>query len=328
MAVITTYGDISPRTAAHASAQFLTRAQPILCLEQFGQSRPIPQNKGTSVKFRRYNALDNTPVPLVEGVTPLGKKLSITDVIANLTQYGDFVTLTDVVLDTHEDPVLQETITILGEQAGQMVELDRHAILRAGTNVVYANGAARNAVNTVHTLTLQRNVVRYLLRQNAKPITTVLRPGVGYGSSPIPASFFAIVHPDMENDIRGIAGFVPSEKYASQTPYQNELGAVEKVRYLTTTLAKPFLNAGGAKGSMISSGGTNADVYPILFMGADAFGNVPLRGKNATTIMVVNPKPTESDPLGQRGSAGWKCMTTTVILNDLWMMRGEAAVTA
>ena len=33
---MTTYGDISPRTAAYAAVELLKRAMPYLCLEKFG----------------------------------------------------------------------------------------------------------------------------------------------------------------------------------------------------------------------------------------------------------------------------------------------------
>jgi N4-gp56 family major capsid protein len=55
---------------------------------------------------------------------------------------------------------------------------------------------------------------------------------------------------------------------------------------------------------------------------------VPLKGKKAVTPMVLNPnKPRGGDNLGQRGSVGWKTYSNTVILNDAWMARLEAAVT-
>jgi N4-gp56 family major capsid protein len=54
----TTYGDISPRTAAFAQKQFLIRALPYLCIEKFAQGRPIPMNNSKVTKFRRYEALD------------------------------------------------------------------------------------------------------------------------------------------------------------------------------------------------------------------------------------------------------------------------------
>ena len=50
-----------------------------------------------------------------------------------------------------------------------------------------------------------------------------------------------------------------------------------------------------------------------------------MKGANAITPFVVNPKPSKSDPLGQRGSIGWKTMQTAVILNDAWMAVAEVA---
>lgn len=76
---------------------------------------------------------------------------------------------------------------------------------------------------------------------------------------------------------------------------------------------------------MLSTTGVSADVYPILYIGADAFGIVPLKGRSALTPMVVNPTPSKSDPLGQRGHISWKAWQGTVILNDLWMARCEVA---
>lgn len=324
----TTYGDISPRTAAYAEKELLKRGLPFLVIEKFGQAKSLPANNSKVIIFRRYNALDSTPTALTEGVTPTGKTLTKTDVTATLVQYGDTTTITDVVLDTHEDPVLNEAIELLGEQAAQMIEKMRFGILKAGTNVVYANGSARNAVNTAISLATQRKAVRALKRQNARFITKIVRSTPAFGTEACAPGYVALIHPDCESDVRNMAGFVPAEKYGTITPWENELGKVEDVRYVTSTIFEPFADAGGAAGTMLSTTGTSADVYPILFVGADAYGIVALKGMFAVTPMVVNPKPSDSDPLAQRGHAGWKAMQTAVILNDSWMVRVEVAATA
>jgi len=166
------YGDISPRTAAHAVVKMLTRGLPVLVLEKFGQTYVMPNNVTKVAKFRRYNALPLALTPLVEGVTPAGKKAFVTDVTATLEQYGDFIPWSDVIGDTHEDPYLQQVTDILGEQAAQTVETLRWNVIKAGTNVFYANGSARTDVNTPVTLDLQRRITRALKRQNAKLVTT------------------------------------------------------------------------------------------------------------------------------------------------------------
>ncbi|WP_426106371.1 N4-gp56 family major capsid protein [Massilia sp. TSP1-1-2] len=322
------FGDISPRTAAHAAKELLKRGLPYLILEKFGQNKPLPGNSSKTVKFRRYNALDATPTALSEGVTPASQALTVTDVTANLQQYGSRIQITDVIIDTHEDPVLNESVTLLGEQAAQMIEKMRYGVLKAGTNVIYANGALRTAVNTTLTIAVQRKATRSLKRQNGRPITNVVKSTPAWGTETVAPGFIGLCHPDLESDIRNMIGFVPAEKYGSMTPFENELGKVEDVRYLTSTIFDAFLDGGGAKGLMLSNSGVNADVYPVLYIAANSYGIVPLKGMHAVTPMVVNPKPSDSDPMGQRGHAAWKSMQTAVILNDAWMVRVEVAATA
>ena len=326
----TTYGDISPRTAAYAEKELLKRGIPYLVIEKFGQSKALPANNSKVIKFRRYNALPNNPVALQEGVTPTSRQLVPTDVTAQLEQYGDLVTITDVVMDTHEDPVLNEAIDVLGEQAAQMIEKMRYGIIKAGTNVFYSAGNARNAVNAAISLALVRRAVRALKRQNARRITSIVRSTPSYGTEPVAPSYVALVHPDLAGDIRSLAGFVPAEKYGSISPWENELGKMEEVRFVESTIFEPWANAGAAVGStgMLSTGGANIDVYPVLVVAKDAYGLVALKGAYALTPMVVNPKPSDSDPLAQRGHVAWKAMQTAVILNDAWMVRMEVAATA
>lgn len=345
MANVTQYGDITPRTAAYVVKDLLKRAMPYMVIERFGQMYPIPTNNTKTAKFRRYFLVGATgsagagvtgqayfvplaTTPLLEGVTPTGSRLTFVDYTVQLAQYGDFVTITDVVEDTHEDPVLQEATQIMSEQASLTIETVRYNILKAGTNVFYANGSARTDVNTTITLALQRQVTTALTRQNAKPITQVLKSTPDYRTEPVEAAFIGLVHPDLETDIRNMSGFISTKQYGTVTPWENEIGSVERVRYLSSTVFAPFADGGGNKGAMRSTTGVKADVYPILYVARDAYGIVPLRGKDSLTPMVVNPKPAAGDPLGQRGTVGWKAWQSAVILQDAFFVRCEVAATA
>lgn len=339
-----TYGDLTPRLAAFSVAKFLARAQPMLNIEKFGQTPTTIPTRSTKVaKFRRYflqgatgGAGDGNPAnaftnvlsltPLTEGVTPTGKRLTHADYTVTLVQLGDFISLTDVIDMTHEDNILAQMMEVMAEAAAQTLETFRYNVLKAGTNVFYANGTARTAVNTTVTLDLQRQVTTGLTRQNAKPITQVVQSGVNFRMEPVEAAFIALVHPDLETDIRKMQGFIPTKQYGTVTPWENEIGAVERVRYLTSTIYAPFLEGGAAKGLM--RGVTNADVYPILYIARDAYGIVSLKGADAITPMVVNPKPAAGDPLGQRGTVAWKTMTAITILQDTALARLEVAATA
>lgn len=343
--MITTYGDISPAVAAYAVVRMLKRAVPYLQLERFGQTYPLPKNSTNTAKFRRYYmqgatgtngngvGLPGVPLattPLIEGVTPSGSTLASQDYTVQLSQYGDYMTFTDVIQDTHTDNVLREMTDILGEQAAQTVEALRFNVLKAGTNVFYAGAvASRTLITTAVTLQDQRRVTTALNRQNAKKITNVVGSTPDFNTKSVEASYMAVCHPDLESDLRNIPGFKVVADYGPHTsPMEGEIGSLEQVRYLTSTMMVPWPDAGGAKGPMRSTSGTSCDVYPILIFGRDAFGIVPLKGASAMTPMVVNPKPSPGDPLGQRGTIGWKLWTGTVILQDAFMARLEVAATA
>ena len=349
------YGDISPAVAAWSVVKMLDRAMPLLQIEKFGQTYPLPTQSTQTAKFRRYylngaagaagpdngagtngaGTAFSIPVattPLTEGVTPSGSTLTNTDYTVTLAQYGDWTPITDVIIDTHPDPVLAQMSEILGEQAAVTVETLRFNVLKAGTNVWYqGNVGARTSVAGAITLTDQRRVTTGLSRQNAKKITSVVKSTADFNTTSVEAGFAAICHPDLESDIRNMTGFVPVAKYGSHTsPWEGEIGAVEQVRYLSSTVFAPWLAGGASVGStgLRSVGATSVDVYPVLYFARDAFGIVPLKGKSSMTPMVVNPKPTSGDPLGQRGSVGWKLWTGTVILQDAFLGRLEVGATA
>jgi N4-gp56 family major capsid protein len=343
-----TYGDISPRTAAFVVRDLLKRGMPWLILEKFGQAKPLPAKSTKTIQFRRYyldstftstfgsdfnpheyfkgTNFDPTKKTLTEGITPDATVLESSDYEATLVQYGDRTVITDQVLDFHEDPILKEAVDILGEQAAVLIEKTRYNVLKAGTNVFYANGSARASVNTVFSLNDQRRVTRFLKRQLGKAITSTVKSTPAYGTEAIAPSFICIVHPDLEPDLRAISSFVPSEKYGTMSPWDGEIGKIEDVRYLSTTIIEPFAGGGTSGGTNVLETGGDADVYPMLFLARDAYGIVAFKGANALTPMVVNPKASDSDPLAQRGHVGWKGYSATIILNDFWMARCEVAV--
>jgi hypothetical protein len=306
----------------------------------------LPTNSTQTAKFRRYFLAGATgaagsgsgnffyPVattPLLEGVTPAGNTISNQDYTATLSQYGDWVPITDVIEDTTPTTSCRTSPMCSVSQAAVTVETLRFNVLKAGVNVFYANAVAGRVFVVLRSVARRhRRVTTALNRQNAKKITSswrldaglqhqVGRSGVHRPLPPRPGER----HPQHHRLQAGRADYGPHT-----SPYEGEIGSIEQVRFLSSTVFAPFIDAGGAKGAIRSTGGTNADVYPILFFGRDAFGIVPLKGKSSMTPMVVNPKPAAGDPLAQRGSVGWKLWTATLILQEAFMARLEAGATA
>lgn len=327
MADVQVFGDISPRTAAYVVYPLLKRGTEEMILEKLGQTYVLPTGKTKTASFRRYNALSLALTPLVEGVTPSGQKPTKTDVSVTLSQHGDYIAHSDVIMDTHEDPLLQTYSELCMQQWTETIETLRWNVVKAGTNVGYANGSARTDVNSVITLAKQRTATRALKRQRAKYLTKIVASSGNFSTEPIAAGFIAVCHTDMETDIRNMQGFIPVQKYGNPaTAWANEIGTVEDVRYVRSVLFTPFLGGGAASTTMVNTASV-ADVYPVIYFAQDCFGIVPLKGKAAVSLMVVNPKPVSGDNLGQRGSVGWKTMQGAIILNDLWMYRLECAAT-
>lgn len=326
----TTTTSVVPNAQAFYNRTMLERAQPADVHGRFGQTRPVPKNGGNQAKFRRYSQLAAATTALTEGVTPAGSSLSVTDLTATLAQYGDFVTLSDMIQMTTLDPLLTETADILGDQAGTTIDQVRRDVLVAGTAVAYSNGANRAAVNTVITAGVLKQVVRALKRQNAKKLKQAMAANGNIATSGLRASFVAIIHPDTEATLKGITGYVPLNAYPSQMAVmEDEVGYFDEIRFVSSTNAKVFANGGATGGTnVISTGGSNADVYATLIFGADAYGVVPLSGEALRNIVKSLGSAGSADPLDQRSTSGWKATTTTLILNDSWMYRVEHANTS
>lgn len=334
--VITTSGSagISQRTNVYAEREMLRHAEPVMVLEKTGKAMKMPQNKSLNIKWRRPVPFDNATIPLAEGVTPPSVRFQYEDVPATLTQYGNLATITDVIGDTHEDPVLNDMAMMMGENAGATWEQLNYGVLIAGTNVFYNNGAARTSVNTALTLNKQRAVTRALDAQKAGLLTSVIDPSPNFATRAVEAAFIAVGHTDLAADIRNLAGFTPVAEYGSmRTVSPREIGMVENVRYLLSPDLLPIVNGGGTAGTaVLTTGGTSADVYPLLYFGKDSWGFVGLRGSpdmQAIDPTIIQPGlKTKDDPLGQRGYVGWKSWWAAAILNDLWMARLECGASA
>lgn len=331
------YGNISPRTAAFAVKTLLDAGQYIMVLERYGQVDPQGKNKTKVRKWRRYESLPRATAPLAEGVVPGGRQITYTDITATLEQFGDYVEITDVIKDTHEDPVLQEMSKRCGEQAAETIEVIRFNVLKAGTNVYYT-GTATSRATLAATInrTVLHKVVRGLKKNKAREITSIIAASAKIATEPVAPAFFGLAHTDLAADIQAITGFTPVEKYAdSSKAMPGEIGKVLGVRFICSALFEAWLSAATSTsvttflaGGVVPTAAANPDVYPVLVIARDAYAIVPLQGFNSVDVGVVNPAKVIGDPMGQKGFVSWKTYQATAILNENWMARIECLATA
>jgi N4-gp56 family major capsid protein len=350
---IQNYGTVASRNLIRAAQGMLEHAQPITVLGDFGTQREMPQNSTDTLVFRRTlpfgastsgTTIENssryvgTPditasnFVLAEGVTPNSNTITVQDVSVQLQQYGVLFKYSSKTEQLYEDDIPGEMVKLTGETLAEVMELVRYGVLKAGSTVIYANGSSRSAINTAISLNAIRKAARTLESNRCRRVTSRLAPGVNFGTRAVQPAYVVFCHTDAVSDIRNLPGFTRVEEYGSFKPiHDREVGACEDFRFVSSPLLKSFAAAGASVGSsgMLSVGAANVDVYPFIVIGEDAWGQVALKGMSAIKPVVLKASQTNhANPLGQFGYVGASTWFATVRLNDAWMARIEAGVTA
>ncbi len=314
----------------------LERALPYLAHNLFGQQRPVSLNSGDAPKFRRYSSLTQSTAPLTEGVTPASASWGYTDVTGHLKQYGNWLEIADFIQLTSQDRVVTEASEVLGENAGESLDSIYRDVLAAGSSVFYANSVAgRSSIITKLAAADFNMILRSMRTDNCKywkenPIIGTDR----VGTSPIPASYFAIAHPYTCYDLEGVltTSYTKVHQYSDpKMALPNEHGAYKSIRFIESTNAKIVADSGGTAVSntlKYTTSSAAADIYCTLIFGQNAYGITPLSGNALKTIVKSLGSGGTADPMDQRSTVAWKAVTDCVILNDDFMYRYEHGVSA
>ena len=328
-------GELFSAAQAYYDRKLLERARPKLIAQDFGQKRPLSANNSLTIKFRKYNDLSRAiaSLQLDEGIPGDGEKMSITDILASVRQYGNYVTITDLVQVSIEDPVLNEAVDLLSEQMADTVDAITFSALNAGTNVRYANASVDLASIASPIVSGDLDyAIRMFRRNNADPFTEIVRASTGFNTFPIRPAFWGFVHPDVAKDLENISGFISVERYASQGPvHEAEIGAYKNVRFLMTTQTPILDDAGNpVHNSTFVPGTTNAakaNIYSTILIAKNAYGLVDLDKGTVKSIVKTPGTSDTSNPLNQYSTAGWKLLYTAKILDESKIIRIQSAAT-
>lgn len=300
--------------------RLLMKARPYLAHNLFADIADIPRNQGTLIRRRRYALLTAATTPIVEGVTPDLQQLSITNVDATVEEYGSGVLLTRKLQYTTLDPLLTEVNDILGQNGGNTLDQLGREELATITTIQYASTATSTAtVSSAMKLTKDEamEAVRTLKNNNALKLTTMVNHDDGFNSSPIDAAFVALVHPNSTFDLKNITGFVRVEEYGSQrSAMQNEVGALDEIRFIETTNAK--VRTGAGLGSI--------DVYSTIVLAKECFMNSRIAGEAMRNI--IEGPGGNNDPFHQRTTSVWFATFVAKILNDAFGVDIQHAVSS
>ncbi len=299
--IMTTTSDVDPAVAVTYERTLLEPPQPKYIYAKYAQKASISRKSGNQIKFRRYPRLAAATTPLTEGITPSGSKLSKVDILAQVNQYGDYITITDVVDLTVEDPTILIAVERQSDQMNNTVDqLVRDYLCASASSTTCSNGTG---TATLLNATDIESVVMTLRGNDAEYMTQRIKAGTGQGTSPINAAFRALADQVLENDLEDVTGFKAVINYSTDGSVdESEWGSTGHVRWETST-----------------QGYTSGSNYYCPVLAKEAYAMIGLDGGNAQPIIKAFGSGGTADPLDQRATVGWKMWQAVRILQDLYV---------
>lgn len=301
--------------------RLLSRFRAETVFNRFGLQRSIPKNGGKAISFRRLEAIysagtagsaaaGSAPGALTEGTPPSAIDATWTEIQATISQYGQYLLISDLAEDQSIDVVVPEYTENFSEAMRDALDLVTRDVLMAGTNVRYASTAgSRGGMQSGMYLTLAelRGAKRTLLNNNAKPVRAE-------GNK-----FVVVTNPNALYDLESDTNITQIWQYAGERGDQNQLFDPEfrdlpmGFRLYVTTNTRVFASAGLSQ----------ADVVGTLVLAEEAYGTVKLDTMPARIITHDRGTSGVQDPLDQVASIGWKAAHTAVRLNEANLIRIE-----
>src|SRR5512139_1041080 len=330
--------------------QILKHAVPLEVLGRTGRQVPMPKNNSDTYVARKFLPWGATSTSantqnrffqdgtgdrgnvlvqdhqVQEGVTPAPDSLTPVDTTVVVQEYGCLYGFTNKTFELYEDDIPKEMVAQVGERVTLVNEMIIWGALRAGTNQYF--GGAGTTIATVAgplTLGLVRRIAKNLQANHGKPVNKMLKASPNYGTDSVAEGYTVYCHTDLEPDIRDLPNFTPTGRYASGSPMPNEIGKVERFRFITSPDLPSIQDGGAAIGSTgcSSTTGTSIDVYPFIVTAQDAWSQIAVRGVSSLDPTFIAPgEKSKSDPLGQRGYAGTSWWKAVMIENQGWMAVG------
>lgn len=278
----TTQASLSAENKTFWDRALIVLAAPELIHDQFAQQRDIPANNGKTIEFRQFDPLPEITAPLTEGVTPEGQSLSVNAMTATVSQYGGYVTTSDVLDMTALDPVVNEATKLIARQAGETLDTITRDIINAGTNVLYALGKTSGTANanrptsrgalgytsagTNHNIAVDdiKMAVRALKRQDAPTIR---------------GDYVGIIHPDVVYDLMKDPEWLTPKQYVDTGDiYNGEVGKLYGVRFIENTRAKVF------KADPLTAGSKNLTVASAVTSSTSVSVKEAITSADATAL--------------------------------------------
>lgn len=302
---ITTTGYSSDATLSPAiqqiwSKEILFQAMPVLRFEQFAVKKTeLGVQPGLTINFMRYNNLsvdESQGATLTEGVRMEPVALSASQIQITVTEHGQAVAVTELLLNASFDDVMASSSRLLGRHMAQSMDIQaRNTLYKAGIpfgggsavapSVVFGRTAAsaRGALSPYDAGSLgTASAPGYLSPASIKDAVEVL---AGQNIPRLGDTYVCFVHPAQARSLRDWPEFIEVTKYAAPGNFMlGEIGRIYDVVFIETTQVKKGLDATASGAPLYELGATldsnasagyqeNADAYNAIMIGDNAFGH-------------------------------------------------------
>lgn len=252
-----TTGGLSAEMKTYYGMELLENAKPQLVHNQFAATKPLPVGGGKTVEWRKFGAFDKALTPLTEGVTPDGSGISVSYITKDLSQYGDYTTVSDMLDLTAIDDVVLEITDRHGANMGLTLDTVTRNEIQQGNQVIYAPMVNENGSKT-------EILSRYALNDKCKisgelvaKAATALKK---MNAPKFNGKYICIIHPSVAYDLRQDESWIAAHQYAAATElFDGEIGELHGVRFVETTEAKIFCGEDLASGgrTLLVNGAVN-----------------------------------------------------------------------
>lgn len=229
-----TTSGLSAEMKTYYGMELLENAKPALVHNQFAATKPLPVGGGKTVEWRKFGSFDKALTPLTEGVTPDGSGISVSYITKDLSQYGDYTTVSDMLDMTAIDDVVLEITDRHGANMGLTLDTVTRNEIQQGTKVLYAPDGEGNEIVHRYALTGACKMTSELVAKAATALKKMNAPTFD-------GKYVCIIHPSVAFDLRQDEAWIAAHQYAAATElFSGEIGELHGVRFVETTEAKIF----------------------------------------------------------------------------------------
>lgn len=299
----------------------LTYAVQALRLAEFGKRAPLPTKAGmNTIRWFRQGAPSATGIAtLTEGtVINTTRTLSLTNVDATLTHYGQVIQITDELQAVEFFNTIEQATRTNAQDAALHADNTIRAEIVTGTTKRYSgNGSAQTFAGLAAATSAQGKFVALDALDGVTQLKINRAPMIDGG-------FVAVAPPQVTRDLMNDSAWLNAKQYSDvQALFKGEVGSFHGVRFVEGTNPWTEDETEGTFASSFSAAGTNTTgfIYATFILGGEAFGVPELNGESPYSPKVyITNGADKADPLDQLTNVGFKTWYASKILNNAYFV--------